>query len=378
MQNYSVTPQYWTGTQSGYQQNLNTPPQIVINPQYGYQQNINMQPQSMMPGILYPNVVNPQNFVTTVNQTAEFNPPQVDITPQVPIPDQVDANNVQIPNQNQTYQNTNIIQPNYIGNNNINQTPVIQYNIYPQNINQYNVNQTNIPNMVYSNNNQVFQDKIINRQNNLIQYGNNKNNINYNTGYQNLNINNLNNSNNNSKVVTNNNNVGGGLEEIGKIETAYDNLISQLKTELEACQQKINDIYSLKKELQNKEFEYEQKILKFFNNKFNYSTDFYTKAESYIRNNNLNRISDFKYSSTIMNNLEFNKKSDLREMENERDNEINNIKYELNQMGNIDELKQKIEFCKNKIKSYEDEKLRLKTSILERAKNNLLSNYAVS
>ena len=89
-----------------------------------------------------------------------------------------------------------------------NQQNIVQYNIFPQAINSFNTgNQSFAPNGMYlTNNTNINNGQFLKRENIMNQYGENKNNININSGLQNLNINN--DKNTNAKVSEENKTVG--------------------------------------------------------------------------------------------------------------------------------------------------------------------------
>ena len=97
-----------------------------------------------------------------------------------------------------------------------NQQNIVQYNIFPQAINSFNTgNQSFAPNGMYlTNNTNINNGQFLNRENIMNQYGENKNNININSGLQNLNINN--DKNTNAKVSEENKTVG--LIEVSKVK----------------------------------------------------------------------------------------------------------------------------------------------------------------
>ena len=97
-----------------------------------------------------------------------------------------------------------------------NQQNIVQYNIFPQAINSFNTgNQSFAPNGMYlTNNTNINNGQFLKRENIMNQYGENKNNININSGLQNLNINN--DKNTNAKVSEENKTVG--LIEVSKVK----------------------------------------------------------------------------------------------------------------------------------------------------------------
>ena len=127
---------------------------------------------------------------------------------------------------------------------------------------------------------------------------------------------------------------------------------------------KINDI----------NYEYDQKILTIFHNEENYR-DYYLR-NVYLSRNWLNNAQQCLANNEIISNLKPGVIIELRAIEKERQDKIEQPKSFLNK-ENIDtynDLNQKIELCKNQIKTYEKEKQAALIAKREEIRNNLLKS----
>lgn len=262
--------------------------------------------------------------------------------------------------------------PNYIYSNN--QPNIIQYNIYPQNINQINMNQNNIQNMNYRNTNNTLYGELINKNNILNQYGKNTNYLNNNSGYQNINL-------NNNKIIPQTqiqqpqqielNNI-----EIKKIEDTYNQLINSLQKDIKGYQKKLDDINELKNGINNLKYLFDKYMLKTYQDIKSYR---YPKFNGDWALNKYNRVEEFENDEQINCNLSIESKNILRELKKQKDETIeefiNRCRKEADvQLENEQNLINYINICKGKIKSYEEEKLQAKSSLLEKMKTNVVNN----
>lgn len=179
--NYSTIPAEYPVT-SYSQSNLSTqyPPSQEITPQQ-----MNIVPSGLNRTEITPIQYQPINPIPLNQQNAyqNYSKPTYNVgTPNVMVLQN---------EQNKILQGnlSNLIQ---YSNPTTNQQNIVQYNIFPQAINSFNTgNQSFAPNGMYlTNNTNINNGQFLNRENIMNQYGENKNNININSGLQNLNINN--------------------------------------------------------------------------------------------------------------------------------------------------------------------------------------------
>ena len=203
--NYSTIPAEYPVT-SYSQSNLSTqyPPSQKITPQQ-----MNIVPSGLNHTEITPIQYQPINPIPLNQQNAyqNYSKPTYNVgTPNVMVLQN---------EQNKILQGnlSNLIQ---FSNPTNNQQNIVQYNIYPQAINSFNTgNQSFAPNGMYlTNNTNINNGQFLKRENIMNQYGENKNNININSGLQNLNINN--DKNTNAKVSEENKTVG--LIEVSKVK----------------------------------------------------------------------------------------------------------------------------------------------------------------
>ena len=203
--NYSTIPAEYPVT-SYSQSNLSTqyPPSQKITPQQ-----MNIVPSGLNRTEITPIQYQPINPIPLNQQNAyqNYSKPTYNVgTPNVMVLQN---------EQNKILQGnlSNLIQ---FSNPTNNQQNIVQYNIFPQAINSFNTgNQSFAPNGMYlTNNTNINNGQFLKRENIMNQYGENKNNININSGLQNLNINN--DKNTNAKVSEENKTVG--LIEVSKVK----------------------------------------------------------------------------------------------------------------------------------------------------------------
>ena len=203
--NYSTIPAEYPVT-SYSQSNLSTqyPPSQKITPQQ-----MNIVPSGLNRTEITPIQYQPINPIPLNQQNAyqNYSKPTYNVgTPNVMVLQN---------EQNKILQGnlSNLIQ---YSNPTTNQQNIVQYNIFPQAINSFNTgNQSFAPNGMYlTNNTNINNGQFLKRENIMNQYGENKNNININSGLQNLNINN--DKNTNAKVSEENKTVG--LIEVSKVK----------------------------------------------------------------------------------------------------------------------------------------------------------------
>ena len=203
--NYSTIPAEYPVT-SYSQSNLSTqyPPSQKITPQQ-----MNIVPSGLNRTEITPIQYQPINPIPLNQQNAyqNYSKPTYNVgTPNVMVL-QNEQNKILLGNL------SNLIQ---FSNPKNNQQNIVQYNIFPQAINSFNTgNQSFAPNGMYlTNNTNINKGQFLKRENIMNQYGENKNNININSGLQNLNINN--DKNTNAKVSEENKTVG--LIEVSKVK----------------------------------------------------------------------------------------------------------------------------------------------------------------
>ena len=262
--------------------------------------------------------------------------------------------------------------PNYIYSNN--QPNIIQYNIYPQNINQINVNQNNIQNMNYRNTNNTLYGELINKNNILNQSGINTNYLNNNSGYQNMNL-------NNNKIIPQPQiqqpqQIGFNNIEIKKIEDTYNQLINSLQKDIQGYQKQLDDINIVKKDLNDLKYLFDNEMLKIYQDIKSYR---YSKFYGDWVLNKYNRVEEFENDEQINCNLSIESKNLLKKLKKLKDEKMEEMitrdRQEAGvQLENEQNLINYINICKGKIKSYEEEKLQAKSSLLEKMKANVVNN----
>ena len=180
--------------------------QSNISAPYTPSQNMIPQQMSIVPNVLNGNITTPIQYQpinpVPLNQKNAFQ------TYSIPTNNLGTQNAIMFPMEQNKLVQRNLYNPIQIANPTTNQQNIVQYNIFPQAINSFNSgNQSFAPNgMNLSNNVNINNGQILHRENIMNQYGQNKNNININSGLQNLSI--SNDKNTNEKVCGENKDVG--------------------------------------------------------------------------------------------------------------------------------------------------------------------------
>ena len=156
-----------------------------------------------------------------------------------------------------------------------------------------------------------------------------------------------------------------------KISRGYNSLIKSVEEEMKEHQKKLNELNydgNGEKEI-NKE--YDQKILDIYLKNSNYlysyvlgeylSKHSITSAKEFMENKELTGYLENEYIIKIKK-LDLERKNKLEELNKNQDVEM------------VNQLKKKIELCKNQIKTYEKEKQAAIIAKREQIRNNLLMN----
>lgn len=160
-------------------------------------------------------------------------------------------------------------------------------------------------------------------------------------------------------------------KDFDKISRGYNSLIKSVEEEMKEHQKKLKKLnYDENKEKEiNKE--YDKKILDIYLSPNNYNMGF--KLGNYLKKHPINSVNEFMeneylteklYSSHIImiKKLNLERKNKLEELNKNQDVEM------------VNNLKKKIELCKNQIKTYEKEKQAAIIAKREEIRNNLLMN----
>ena len=156
-----------------------------------------------------------------------------------------------------------------------------------------------------------------------------------------------------------------------KISRDYNYLIKSVEEEMKEYEKKLKELnYE-----ENKEEEinnvYDKKIIDIYLNENNYSNKYYLSV--HLTNNPINSAKEFMedkylnekiFSSCIITikKLDLERKNKLEQLNKNQDFEM------------VNNLKKKIELCKNQIKTYEKEKQAAIIAKREQIRNNLLMN----
>ena len=165
-----------------------------------------------------------------------------------------------------------------------------------------------------------------------------------------------------------------GSDEFIKIEKGYNVLIKSVQIEMEGYQKQIRELKFDKNKINDINYEYDQRLLTIFHNGKNYR-DYYLR-NVYLSRNWLNNAQQCLANNEIISNLKPGVIIELRAIEKERQDKIEQPKSFLDK-ENIDtynDLNQKIELCKNQIKTYEKEKQAALIAKREEIRNNLLKS----
>ena len=155
--------------------------------------------------------------------------------------------------------------------------------------------------------------------------------------------------------------------EIDRIKRGFDDLIKSVKEEMEEYENQIKkcDI----KQVDNINYEYDQIILKIFHDKNSYTYDYL--RDNYLSFNWLNSAQSCLNNQQIISHLKPGIIIKLNEIQKKRKDEIQKLLNEGDKKM-YNEIKQKIEKCKNQIKEYEKDKQNTIIAKREQLKKNLL------
>ena len=160
-------------------------------------------------------------------------------------------------------------------------------------------------------------------------------------------------------------------KDFEKISRGYNSLIKSVEEEMKEHQKKLKKLnYDENKEKEiNKE--YDQKILDIYLDPIHYKTGFF--LGSYLKKNPIHNAKEFMENELLNKKLNNSHFMAIKKFDLERKNKLE----ELNKNQDVEmvnQLKKKIELCKNQIKTYEKEKQAAIIAKREEIRNNLLMN----
>ena len=155
--------------------------------------------------------------------------------------------------------------------------------------------------------------------------------------------------------------------EIDRIKRGFDDLIKSVKEEMDEYENQIKK-YDIKK-VDDINYKYDQIILKIFHDEdsYQYSCD----RDVYLSNNWLNSAQSCLQNQEVISSLKPGIIIKLNEIQNKRKDEIQKLLNEGNKKM-YNEIKQKIEKCKNQIKEYEKDKQNTIIAKREEIRKNLM------
>ena len=166
-------------------------------------------------------------------------------------------------------------------------------------------------------------------------------------------------------------------DEFVDIEKGFRSLIKSVQKEMNEYENEIKNLkiendYS--KKVDDINFKYDQEILKIFHNEYNYHYNY--KRGYFLSENLLNNAKECMNNQKILKELNPGVIIKLKAIEKQREDELkkikNSVKYEDEEKYN--DLCQKIELCKNQIKTYEKEKQAAIIARREEIRNRLLKS----
>ena len=160
-------------------------------------------------------------------------------------------------------------------------------------------------------------------------------------------------------------------KDFEKISRGYNSLIKSVEEEMKEHQKKLKKLnYDENKEKEiNKE--YDQKILDIYLDPDNYQMGF--ALGNYLKKNPIHNAKEFMENEHLNKKLYNSHFMTIKKFDLERKNKLE----ELNKNQDVEmvnQLKKKIELCKNQIKTYEKEKQAAIIAKREEIRNNLLMN----
>ena len=167
----------------------------------------------------------------------------------------------------------------------------------------------------------------------------------------------------------NNNNIE--TNDFEKISRGYNNLIKSVEEEMKVYERKLKELnYE-----ENKEEEinnvYDKKIIDIYLNENNYSNKYYLSV--HLTNNPINSAKEFMEDKYLNEKIFGQCIITIKKLDLERKNKLEQLNKNQD-FEMVNNLKKKIELCKNQIKTYEKEKQAAIIAKREQIRNNLLMN----
>mgnify|MGYP006873195210 CR=1 FL=1 len=169
-----------------------------------------------------------------------------------------------------------------------------------------------------------------------------------------------------------------------KINKAYKSLIKSVELEMEEYQNKMKNLYKDIKVIEDISYKYDQAILSIFREpksyrdyKYYLNVGFKSKNfNNYLKNNRLDNAQECLKDEEIIDSIKADEFLKIKNLEKQREEEIKiaNNNQSDNNLEEYNELKSKIESCKNQIKAYEKEKQAAIIAKREEIRHNLLNN----
>ena len=168
-------------------------------------------------------------------------------------------------------------------------------------------------------------------------------------------------------------------DDFKKINKGYDSLIKSVKMEMEEYQKKAKNIENIPKKIKDIKYKYDQRILSIFHDPKSYIDydDLYERSyilNSFILENRLINGQGCLKDGQVLSKLKPGVVIKLNELVKEMDNELFSNKIENDDIEELKDLTNKIQLCKNQIKTYEKEKQAAIIAKREEIRNNLLNN----
>ena len=168
-------------------------------------------------------------------------------------------------------------------------------------------------------------------------------------------------------------------DDFVKINKGYDSLIKSVKMEMEEYQKKAKNIENIPKKIKDIKYKYDQRILSIFHDPKSYIDydDLYERSyilNSFILENRLINGQGCLKDGQVLSQLKPGVVIKLNELVKEMDNELFSNKIENDDIEELKDLTNKIQLCKNQIKTYEKEKQAAIIAKREEIRNNLLNN----
>ena len=160
-------------------------------------------------------------------------------------------------------------------------------------------------------------------------------------------------------------------KDFEKISRGYNSLIKSVEEEMKEHQKKLKELnYD-----ENKEEEinnvYDKKIIDIYLNENNYSNKYYLSV--HLTNNPINSAKEFMEDKYLNEKIFGQCIITIKKLDLERKNKLEQLNKNQD-FEMVNNLKKKIELCKNQIKTYEKEKQAAIIAKREQIRNNLLMN----